>query len=47
MVEVPASSAVPPAGLRKARSEVACARSAATHSVLQHRFVGHEITIRL
>jgi len=30
VVEVPASSAVPPAGLRKARSEVACAGSAGT-----------------
>ncbi len=28
VVEVPASSAVPPKGLRKARSEVACAGSA-------------------
>ena len=32
VVEVPASSAVPPAGLRKARSEVACAGSAGTRS---------------
>ena len=34
VVEVPASSAVPPAGLRKVRSEVACAGSAGTDSVL-------------